>query len=280
MRKSRVQLLALLGVVLVGLLRPAWADEVVAVITEISAPNTVSILSDPPRKAALFAVIQSGEAVRVEGDGSVTLQIAGRQQVVTRDNSPYRLESVESGDSVASNVLDWALSVLGADAGSEDSPRAVAMASRGKTGLALPFVGPFQNHLQARDELVIPVAAQQPDYVSFQSGDFLLEPAVQPLRVGLIGVDTRTLPPGDYRMSVCAGAQCRHASVRWQSELGPVLPDRYRQTSHELLGSLALIEEGDAVQLEGFQRLWSCRDRYELANRLLLKWLEGEEQGK
>lgn len=278
--KSRVVcLLAALAVFVVPL--KGWAQEdAVGIITHIELPDQVVIVSDTSRKAALFDVVQPGDQVLVKGLAQVSIQVAGSEQVVTAENSPYRLAFVETGDTVADNVLDWALSVLGADAGEAEEVRAVAMASRGLGGLDIFYIEPFENILQRRNALTVAHGSEvAPDYASFSSDDAFVEPKVTVLREGLTQVDTRELPAGDYRMSICAGERCRHFSIHWRDGLKGDLPDSYEKASHPLLGSLTLIEEGGAYRYEGFQQLWGYRDRYELANRLLSRLTLGQQAG-
>ncbi|MZR61381.1 hypothetical protein [Alcanivorax sp. DP30] len=248
----------------------------VGIITHIELPGQVTIIADSPRQAALFDVIQPGEQVVAQGQALVRIQVAGGEQVVTAKNSPFRMEVAETGDTVADNVLDWALSVLGADSGDVDEVRAVAMASRGREGLDVFYIEPFENVLQRRDVLIIVHSKEAaPDYISFSSGSALLEPQVALLREGVSQIDTSELPAGDYRMSVCAGARCRNFSIFWREGVKSDLPVSYQEARHPLLGAISLVEEGGAFRFEGFQQLWESADRYELASGLLSRLVEG-----
>lgn len=262
-------MLAVLAVCILPLKGMAQTDSV-GIITHIELPDQVTIVAESARKAALFDVVQPGEQVLVQGQAQVTIQVAGGEQEVTAKNSPFRLEVAETGDTVADNVLDWALSVLGADSGAVDEIRAVAMASRGLEGMDVFYIEPFENVLQRRDGLIIVHRMEiPPDYISFSSGNDLMEPAVALLQDGVSQIDTRELPVGDYRMSVCAGERCRHFSIHWRDGLKSDLPDSYAAAQHPLLGAITLIEERGAFRFEGFQQLWEYQDRYELASRLL-----------
>ena len=259
-------------IVLCGGAGAVHAETAVGVITDLSSPERVTIIADPPRQAALFSVLQPGEQLLVRDEGYAVVQIAGKEQRVSAENSPFQIPVVETGDSVADNILDWALSVLGSSDASARGERAVAMASRGHEALQVSHIGSFQNYLSRRDQLVLLVGPGfELDYDGFSSVDCLLEPSFELLQGRLISVSTKALPPGQYKLALCAGQACRHFSMDWSDAINGELPESDMGNQHPLLAALTLLEEGDEFQLEGLQQLWAYRERYELANRLLAR---------
>ena len=258
----------LLGGWLVTVASVAVARDAVGVITAVADSGLVTLRGAHERPASLFAVIQPGEQVVVAPGGRATVRYAGEDINVTAANSPFRLPAAETGDSIAGNMLDWALSVLGSTDAELEEPVAVAMASRGFHSLSLYYVGPFGNHLQRRDQMVVIHDASMVVESVVVGGELQVLPVV-PVQPGVSAVDMRGLPEGDYVLHVCAAERCLQFPLRWQEIL-----DESPQAVEDLppeLAALALIRDGDLYQLEGIQQLWGARENSELAQALFAR---------
>ena len=248
------------------------AGQAVGVIVAANNPDLATIAGDDERPASLFAVIQPGERVLVAPGGKVTIRYAGEDVEVSPANSPYRLPVEASGDTVAGNMLDWALSVLGATDAEREEPLTVAMASRGFQSLSLYYVSPFDNRLQRRDQMIL-IHERGAKVDSVRVDGFGHDLPLTPGQAGMTVVDMRALPAGNYLVHVCAGQRCLPVSLNWMDPLQKkggevsVLPE---------LAALALIRDGDGLELEGVQQLWSIRASTELASALFTRLIPVE----